>query len=308
MRICIFGTVLLCSALPSVLPAADFNGDGLGEIAVFRASSGLWSVRGLTSFYFGAAGDLPVPADYSGGGSDLSALFRPSSGMWAVRNLTRAYHGAAGDCPVPGDYDGDGISDFAVFREATGLWSVRSITRVYHGISGDAPIDPGRFYLRFYLPVTGQQFQLHPGDDGDYRAGSDFDFQTEAIMGDVVVVHKTTGLMWAAEGDGQGCNWGEYTDWEAALDYCSDLYFAGYDDWRLPNAKELESIVDFGFNNPAIRDVYFPETVSIEYWTSTSLNLDDTQAWTVHFSTGVLSPQDMTFSCWLRAVRGGHIN
>jgi hypothetical protein len=303
-----FGIFLVSLVVSAPAAGADFNGDGLGDIAVFRAAAGLWSVRGLTTLYFGTAGDLPVPADYSGNGSDIPALFRPSNGMWAVRNLTRVYHGSAGDRPVPGDYDGDGAFDFAVFRESSGLWAVRSRTRFYHGMSGDDPIEAGKYYLRFYLPVTGQQFQLHAGDDGDYRAGSDFDFQTEVIMGDLVVVHRTTGLMWASEGDWQGCNWGVFTDWESALDYCNGLYFAGYDDWRLPNAKELQSIVDFGLNSAAIDMNYFPETISDYYWTSTALYVDqNNQAWAVDFNTGALSPQDKSFPCPLRAVRGGRI-
>ena len=39
---------------------ADFDGDGLDDIGIFRSSSGLWAVRGLTRCYFGSSGDLPV--------------------------------------------------------------------------------------------------------------------------------------------------------------------------------------------------------------------------------------------------------
>ena len=34
-------------------------------------------------------------------------------------------------------------------------------------------------------------------------------------------------------------------NWEDALAYAEDLDLAGYRDWRLPNAKELQSIVDY---------------------------------------------------------------
>ncbi len=34
-------------------------------------------------------------------------------------------------------------------------------------------------------------------------------------------------------------------DWENSLSYAENLELAGYDDWRLPNAKELQSIVDY---------------------------------------------------------------
>jgi len=117
----------------------DFNGDGTCEIAVFRESSGLWAVRGLTRAYFGGTGDLPVPADYSGDGTSKIAVFRAGSGLWAVRGETRMYFGAGSDLPVPGDYGG-GSGRFAVFRESSGLWAVRGLTRFYFGKTGDLPV------------------------------------------------------------------------------------------------------------------------------------------------------------------------
>ncbi len=82
--------------------AADFNGDGTNEIGIFRPSSGLWAVRGVTRTYFGTTGDTPLPGDYDGDGTVDIALFRPGTGLWAVKGLTRAYFGASGDTPLPG--------------------------------------------------------------------------------------------------------------------------------------------------------------------------------------------------------------
>lgn len=48
-----------------------------------------------------------------------------------------------------------------------------------------------------------------------------------------------TGLMWQKADDGI------LRDWEEALAYAESLELGGYDDWRLPNAKELQSIVDY---------------------------------------------------------------
>jgi hypothetical protein len=57
--------------------------------------------------------------------------------------------------------------------------------------------------------------------------------------GDGTVTDHATGLMWQQSDDGN-----RY-DWENALDYAEDLSLAGHTDWRLPNAKELHSIVDY---------------------------------------------------------------
>lgn len=50
---------------------------------------------------------------------------------------------------------------------------------------------------------------------------------------------NATGLMWKQEDSGAGMNW------QDALSYAENMQFAGYSDWRLPNAKELQSIVDY---------------------------------------------------------------
>ena len=53
------------------------------------------------------------------------------------------------------------------------------------------------------------------------------------------VSDHATGLMWMQNDSARGMNW------QDALTYSEQLNFAGYQDWRLPNAKELQSIVDY---------------------------------------------------------------
>jgi len=129
--------------IPVMLTGADFDGDSREDIAIFRPSSGLWAVRGVTRIYFGGTGDQPQPGYYSGGNSIDIAIFRGSSGLWAVRDNTRVYFGGSSDTPRPGDYNGDGSADIAIFRESSGLWAVQGITRMYFGKSGDMPIEGG---------------------------------------------------------------------------------------------------------------------------------------------------------------------
>nr|HPJ71371.1 VCBS repeat-containing protein [bacterium] len=72
-------------------------------------------------------------ADFDGDGRDDIAVFRPATGLWSVRGFTRVYFGSNGDTPSPGDYNGDGIADFAVHRSGSNLWAARGVTRVYYG-------------------------------------------------------------------------------------------------------------------------------------------------------------------------------
>jgi len=124
--------------------SGDYDGDGTAEVAVYRGTTGLWAARGITRFYFGTSSDLPVPGDYSGDSTSTAALFSPSRGRWLLKNLSRIYFGSDFDLAVPGDYDGDGTTEPAVFRPPRGLWAVRGSTRFFFGNSDDVPL-PGNY-------------------------------------------------------------------------------------------------------------------------------------------------------------------
>ena len=129
---------------PDTPVSGDYDGDGTAEIGIFRAASGLWAVRGVTRVYFGSSSDIPVPGDYDGDGRCEVGIFRSGSGLWAIRGFTRTYFGTAGDLPQPGDYNGDATSDIGLFRAGTGLWALRGVSRIYFGDRIDIPI-PGDF-------------------------------------------------------------------------------------------------------------------------------------------------------------------
>ncbi len=295
--------VSLCCCF--LLPAADFDGDGTPEIAVFR--DGLWLARGLTRFYLGASGDLPVPGDYNGDLKDEAAVFRPGTGLWNIRGLTRAYFGSSGDIPRSGDYNGDGTEEVAVFRPNQGLWIARNLTRFYFGASGDESISPGKLSpLEGEISVSGQTVSYQSGDDGYYQAGAEFCFQTSIKEGFLLVRDRNTGLTWAGDGNGPGCNFGQQTDWNSAVDRCRNLIAGGYSDWRLPNAKELESIVHYGEIYPAVDEIFFPNTKNERYWSSTTYSSASRAfAFGIDFRGGYFySGTKATDLCCLRAVRG----
>ncbi len=116
--------------------------------------------------------------------------------------------------------------------------------------------------------------------------------------GDGTVTDNTTGLMWLQAEPGP-------MTWDAALTYCENLSEAGYDDWRLPNIRELQSIVDYSVYDPSINETYFPDTESNDYWSSTTYLEDASWAWDINFLNGDLftTPAVKSNSDYVRAVR-----
>ncbi len=96
-----------------------------------------------------------------------------------------------------------------------------------------------------------------------------------------------------------------FTDFLATLN--TNRCFAGHCDWRIPNVKELQSIVDYGQFSPAIDPTFPGPTAAFFYWSSTSGALGlPFYAWSVYFSSGLVSigGKDNNFY-HVRAVRGG---
>ena len=99
------------------------------------------------------------------------------------------------------------------------------------------------------------------------------------INGDGTVTDSQTSLMWkqCSEGlSGPTCS-GALTRmrWPAAMDLNEETEFAGFDDWRLPRAEELWSLVESACIDPAINQTYFPNTFSGGYWSSSSAPEDN---------------------------------
>jgi len=100
---------------------------------------------------WGLGSDVPVAADYDGDGKADIAVWRGADSNWyvlqtsdgAVQSISWG-SSSAGDVPVPGDFDGDGKADVAVWRAWEGRWYARlsrdnsRLTRT-HGQQGDAP-------------------------------------------------------------------------------------------------------------------------------------------------------------------------
>jgi hypothetical protein len=134
---------------------------------------------------------------------------------------------------------------------------------------------------------------------GDSYGSNEFEDNVDGTVTDAA-----TGLMWQQDDSGVAM------DWEDALSYAENLELAGYDDWGLPNVKELQNIVDYTHSpnaidpndlGPAIDSNFFnitelpPGTTNYNpdygyFWTSTSAyhstrNPEYYYAWYVAFGT-----------------------
>jgi hypothetical protein len=101
--------------------------------------------------------------------------------------------------------------------------------------------------------------------------------------------------------------WREALWWAAQLNATGG--FAGATDWRVPNVKELASLVEQQCTNPAINTELFPNTPLFEwYWSSTPDADWPGYAWGVNFNNGQVDYHiNISHRRYLRLVRGGHI-
>lgn len=125
------------------------------------------------------------------------------------------------------------------------------------------------------------------------------------------VTDNWTGLMWQRTWTDPNCGSHSGCRHFQAVNYCNDLSYGGYDDWRLPTKKELDSLVNVRRINPAIDITAFPaNSPTGTFWSGTGYDggNDPSRWWEVYFSPGLdvhSSPDspDLAFTEWVRCVR-----
>lgn len=95
---------------------ADYDGDGITDIAIYEVDTGDWRVLGQTEpiANVGVGIGVPAPADYDGDGDDDPALAKSRSDVLHILGSGSVALPLSG-VPAPADYDGDGDDDPAVF-------------------------------------------------------------------------------------------------------------------------------------------------------------------------------------------------
>ncbi len=253
------------------MASPDGNGDGILESPEDKMSwwDALDYAATLNAQSFGGHSDWRLPT--------IKELYS----LIDFRGLDPSGPGSTGSIPyIDTDYfefvygdesDGERIIDSQYWTSTEYVWTTMGGDHTVFGVNfadgrikGYPTDDPqaGGHKLNFVLCC---------------RGNTDYGVNDFTDNGDGTVTDAATGLMW------QGTDSGHGMQWEEALAYAESLTFAGYDDWRLPNAKELQSIVDYTRSpdhtgSAAIAPVFSCAEVTNEelvvdypwYWTGTT--------------------------------------
>lgn len=155
-------------------------------------------------------------------------------------------------------------------------------------------------------------------DDTDGKVGFSFSLVSRPGGGSYdkteCVEDKVTGLMWEGKtvsglragsvnytnrGDGRAGDASAYVSSVNSLSLC------GHNDWRLPDAGELQSLVDYGVAYPAtsVDVTWFPNTAAERYWTSSPYQGNVAMGWSVGFGYGFVGKHDRNAGGRVRLVR-----
>jgi hypothetical protein len=153
------------------------------------------------------------------------------------------------------------------------------------------------------VPKTGQTTSYLMPDDGAYERGVANPNPRFTVQVDTnCVLDNLTGLIWARNANILLST----KSWTNAVLNCESLNYGGQTDWRLPNIRELLSVVDYGMTQPALPLNHpFKGVLNGAYWSS-STRIDGTlNAWNVNMYSGLtaLAGKTTTASVW--PVRGG---
>ena len=154
------------------------------------------------------------------------------------------------------------------------------------------------------------------GQDGQIKAGVAWP-NPRFTVSNGTVTDNLTGLIWLKNANCFG-----FRTWTQALSDANGLASPGCGlsdgstagQWRLPNVKELQSLIDFAYVNPALSNAAgtgqltgdsFTGVQSNYYWSSTTTPADTDFAWYVYLSIGYVNVDNKTNPYYVWPVRGG---
>ena len=234
-----------------------------------------------------------------GTGTDVGATDTESF----IKALNNAKYGGFSDWRMPNVKELISIEDLSKYSPAINItWFPNTVSSYYWSSTTYAVNSSSARYVNFDYGFVDYAYKTFAFAVRAVRGEQSGSLDHSVINGDGTVTDTATGLMWQ-----QGTSSPAAITWEAALTYAAGLTLAGYDDWRLPTPKELQSIVEYSHYNPAINTTLFTGTVSTHYRTSTTSSDYGASAWCAYFDSGGSASNNKTNAFPVRAVRGGQV-
>ena len=146
------------------------------------------------------------------------------------------------------------------------------------------------------------------GQDGDLRKGVEWPNPRFTDNGNGTLTDNLTGLTWLQDANCIASNYPDYdqdsnpgdgaVNWQHALDFVAGINDGTYSqcgaaatDWRLPNIRELSSLIDFTNYYPALPislQLIIMNNMNQYYWSSTTHANTLQTAWAIHTGTANL--------------------
>jgi hypothetical protein len=195
------------------------------------------------------------------------------------------------------------------------FWVVLSVFSGSFALAGQPPglVNALEHVQMAPVPQTGMKISSLPGDDGDLQNGVPWPEPRFTDNGNDTVLDNLSGLEWMKHATDENGGYGFASmRWEDAIAACNSLNDAEQkhsnktDNWRLPNLRELQSLVDYGNIFPALPPNHpFAGAGGYYFWSSTAHATASNLANAVHFGDGALGPQYKEYPYKVWCVRDG---
>lgn len=149
------------------------------------------------------------------------------------------------------------------------------------------------------VPKTGQTSGYRSGDNGDLQPGAAWPDPRFVDNGDGTVIDNLTGLEWIRSPHLLSGNTGPM-EWNNAIDFCNDLNYSARSDWRLPNIREIESLLNYGSGSWGdepyewlnSNETPFVGVKDDAYWSSTPYFTSVDAAWGIYMTHGAIAAEN----------------
>ncbi len=178
------------------------------------------------------------------------------------------------------------------------------------------------FCLEKLIPQTGQEVSYDDGDDGDLKKGVELPTPRFVDNGDGTIFDRLTNLVWLRNADcmERAVNWQEALDKALVLENgeCGLSDGSSKGEWRLPNIRELDSLVHEGYHSPALSNIVGNQAAtesdpflnfdfSSTHWSSTTQVNNPAYAFVIDYERGNVKTNLKTSKRFALFVRDGEL-